>query len=412
MTNEPTHGAGSGGVGASAPVAGKKDAAYFQYFPGNYRWSSGMINLLGVAPYGGSDISELHRIGLALKDKSGTDDDAWYDAFEAMGDRIRAQAESFDANGYRISAAHAYLRACNYYQFGERFLTPKTPRSDAAYLTALACFRKHLDLGDIQGDVVEVPYGDGLSMPAYFIHAQNATSERSPCMVFFGGLDITKEIQFTRGVPDLIKRGISCLVIDGPGTGEAIRFRGQFLRHDYEVPGSACIDFLEQRADVDAARIGIVAMSLGGYYAPRAASFDARWACCIAWGAQWDYHAVWKKRIDAALKASLSVPGHHILWIFGVDDYDTALKMLEPFKLDGVVQRMTCPFLITHGSEDEQVTMADANRLLDACGSRDKTLRVYTPEEGGAQHCQRDYLPLVVADMWNWAGDRLLRLAR
>jgi dienelactone hydrolase len=399
----------SNGSNAShtAAVAGKKDAAYFQYFPGNYRWSSGMINMMGVAPYGGSDISELHRIGLMLKDKAGADDQAWFDACVTMGDRIRLQAEGFDAKGYRHSAAHSYLRACNYYQFGERFLTPKTPQSDAAYQTAMDCFKRHLALGDITGEVVEVPYDNGKSMPAYFIHAQNPRSERTPCMVFFGGLDITKEIQFTRGVPDLIKRGISCLVIDGPGTGEAVRFREQFLRHDYEVPGSACIDFLEQRADVDPQRIGIVAMSLGGYYAPRAAAFDHRWACCIAWGAQWDYHAIWKKRIDAALKASMSVPGHHILWIFGVQTYEEALEKLLPFKLDGVVQKMTCPFLITHGSEDEQVTMADAKKLLDACGSKDKTLRVYTAEEGGAQHCQRDYLPLVVADMWNWAGDRL-----
>jgi dienelactone hydrolase len=395
----------------SAPVAGKQDAPYFQYFPGNYRWSSAMINLMGVAPYGGSDISELHRIGLMLKGKAGTDDQAWFDACKTMGDRIREQAEGFDAKGHRFSAAHSYLRACNYYQFGERFVSPKTPESDAAYKVAMDCFKRHLALGDIQGEVVEVPYkgvdGSTVSMPAYFIKAQNPKGERTPCMVFFGGLDITKEIQFTRGVPDLIKRGISCLVIDGPGTGEAIRFRGQFLRHDYEVPASACIDFLEKRTDVDPKRIGIVAMSLGGYYAPRAASFDHRWACCIAWGPQWDYHAVWKKRIDAALKASMSVPGHHILWIFGVETYDEALEKLRPFKLDGVVQKMTCPFLITHGSQDEQVTMADAQNLLDAAGSKDKTLRVYTPEEGGAQHCQRDYLPLVVADMWNWAEERL-----
>ncbi len=68
---------------------------------------------------------------------------------------------------------------------------------------------------------------------------------------------------------------------------------------------------------------------------------------------------------------------------------------------------MRCPFLITHGVEDEQVPLADARKLLDAAGSVDKTLRVYTADEGGAQHCQRDYLPLVVADMWNWFEDRL-----
>jgi dienelactone hydrolase len=67
-----------------------------------------------------------------------------------------------------------------------------------------------------------------------------------------------------RGVTELPKRGSSVLIMDGPGTGEAIRFRGQVLRHDYDVAGSACIDYLETRSDVDAKRIAVVANSLGG----------------------------------------------------------------------------------------------------------------------------------------------------
>ena len=220
---------------------------------------------------------------------------------------------------------------------------------------------------------------------------------------------MTKEIQFLRGVPDLIKRGISVLLVDGPGTGEAIRFRGLHLRHDYEVAGSACLDYLETRTDVDPKRIGIVAISLGGYYAPRCASMDERWAACIAWGAIWDYHATWKRRIDAAFKASMSVPGHHINWILGVDSVEEALEKLDPFRLDGVVQKMKCPFLIVHGEDDEQVPLVDAQALYDASGSADKTLRVFTASEGGAQHCQRDYLTLGVYTMWNWFEDKLVR---
>jgi hypothetical protein len=41
--------------------------------------------------------------------------------------------------------------------------------------------------------------------------------------------------------------------------------------------------------------------------------------------------------------------------------------------------------------------------------SPDKKLRVFTAEEGGAQHFQRDYLTLGVAEMWNWFEDKLLR---
>ncbi len=389
-------------------MAENRDPAYFMYFPGNYRWSAAFINMIGCIAYGGAEIGELHKIGRMLKDKGPEDDGAWFDACVKVADGVRAYAEKWDQQGYRFSAAHAYLRACNYYQMAERFRTPKDKTGLDVYRTGVECFHRHVALTDLKIEIVEVPY-EGKSLPGYFAHAQNAKSKRTPCVVFFDGLDVTKEIQFVRGVSDLVKRGISCLVMDGPGTGEAIRFRGFVLRHDYEAAGSACIDFLEKRADVDPKKIGVVAISLGGYYAPRCAAMEPRFAACIAWGAQWDYYATWKKRIDASFKTSLSVPGHHIMWILGVDSLDAALKALESYRLDGVMQKMRCPFLLVHGADDEQIPLADAQKQFDACGSKDKTLRVFTAEEGGAQHCQRDYLTLVVAEMWNWFEEKLVR---
>jgi dienelactone hydrolase len=385
-----------------------KEPPYFMYFPGNYRWSAAFINMMGSATYGGSEIGELHKIGTLLKGAAPEDDDAWFDACVKVADGVRANAEKFEGGGHRVSAAAAYLRACNYYQMAERFRTPKDAKALAAFKTGVDCFQKHAKLTDVKIEIVEVPMGKE-SLPGYFVHAQNPKSKRAPCVVFFDGLDVTKEIQFVRGVTDLIKRGISCLVMDGPGTGEAIRFRNNVLRHDYEVAGSACMDWLEKRDDVNAKKVGVVAISLGGYYAPRIASMEPRFAACIAWGAIWDYYGTWKKRIDANFKTSLSVPGHHIMWILGVDTLDEALKKLEPYRLDGVVQKMRCPFLIVHGAEDEQIPLAHAQALLDASGSKDKTLRVFTKEEGGAQHCQRDYLTLGVATMWSWFEDKLVR---
>jgi dienelactone hydrolase len=380
------------------------------YFPGNYRWSAAFINMMGSATYGGSDIGELHKIGTLLKGKAAEDDDAWFDACLKVADGVRSHAEKFEGGGHRVSAAAAYLRACNYYQMAERFRTPKDAKALAAFKTGVDCFHKHARLTDVRIEIVEVPMGKE-SLPGYFVHAQNPKGKRAPCVVFFDGLDVTKEIQFVRGVPDLIKRGISCLIMDGPGTGEAIRFRNNVLRHDYEVAGSACMDWLEKRDDVDAKKVGVVAISLGGYYAPRIASMEPRYAACIAWGAIWDYYGTWKKRIDANFKTALSVPGHHIMWILGVNTLDEALKKLEPYRLDGVVQKMRCPFLIVHGAEDEQISLADAQALYNASGSTDKTLRVFSAEEGGSQHCQRDYLTLGVATMWNWFDEKLNKAA-
>jgi len=386
-------------------------APLMSYFPGNYRWSAGFINMLSSAPYGGAEIAELHKIARLLKGKAPDDDEAWFEACASVADGVRGYAERFEREGHRFSAAHAYLRACNYYLFGERFRTPKDKRALEIYRTGVECFHRHAKLTDVRIEIVEVPFADG-TLPGYFVPTPYPKSKRVPCVVFFDGLDVTKETQYMRGVTDLIKRGISVLVMDGPGTGEAIRFRGHYLRHDYEVAGSACIDFLELRDDVDPKKIGIMAISLGGYYAPRCAAMDQRFAACIAWGAQWDYYAIWKERIEAAFatdKSALSVPGHHIMWILGVDSYEEALKKLELYRLDGVAQKIRCPVLITHGGNDKQVPVSHAQALYDACGSTDKTLRIFSLEEGGSQHCQRDYLTLGVAEMWNWLDERLLR---
>ena len=385
-----------------------RPSPYFMYFPDDYRWSAAVINMLSSATFGSADIGEIHQVGRRLQGKVG-DDDAWFDACIEVGDRVHAFARGRDSAGHRISAANAYRRACVLYQMAERFRTPKDDRALTIYRTSVDCFKRFAELTtDVRIEPVEVPYESG-SLPGYFVHAKNTTQARSPCVVFFDGLDVTKELQYGRGVEDLVKRGMACLVMDGPGTGEAIRFRSYYLRHDYEVAGSACIDYLEQRPEVDAKRIGVMAISLGGYYAPRCASMEPRFAACVAWGAIWDYYATWKRRIDAAFKTSLSVPGHHIMWILGVGSLDEALKKLEPYRLDGVVQKMRCPFLITHGADDEQVPLKDAQALHAAAGSADKTLRVFTADEGGAQHCQRDYLSLGTATMFDWLEEKLVR---
>jgi Prolyl oligopeptidase family len=383
-----------------------RTANWFTYFPEDYRWSSAVGGILGSAPYGGSDIGEVDRAARSLKKHLG-DDAAWFEAWRTEADRVRALALTAERERRRFTAAGAYLRACNYYQMAERFRTPKDGRALEAYRTGVECFQRFARLTDRPRiEVVEVPFADG-TLPGYFVHAENTDLARTPCLIFFDGLDVTKELQFLRGVPDLVRRGIACLIVDGPGTGEAIRFRGHHVRHDYEVAGSAALEYLTTRPDVDPARVGVMAISLGGYYAPRCASMDARFKACVAWGAIWDYHATWKRRIESGFRASMSVPGHHIMWILGVDTLEAALRKLESFRLDGVVQLMRCAFLLTHGAEDEQVPMADAQALFDAVGSTDKTFRVFTAKEGGSQHCQRDYLTHGATVIFDWLAEKL-----
>jgi fermentation-respiration switch protein FrsA (DUF1100 family) len=95
------------------------------------------------------------------------------------------------------------------------------------------------------------------------------------------------------------------------------------------------------------------------------------------------------------------------MWIFNVKTREEAMKKLEGFRLDGVVQKITCPFLLVHGEGDEQIPLPLAQKVIDSVGSKDKTLKVFTREEGGYHHCQIDNVSIGTAYMWDWIESRL-----
>ena len=381
----------------------------FMMFPENYTWSSSVRSTIGGFAWGGGDMGEVYKVCKALQGKAG-DNAAWFTEWKKMGERVAILADQAKEKGNVQTASAAFMRAANYIQIGERLRQPRTTETQQAYARAVELFKKGTpDVSFLSIEPVEVPFEGGKSLPAYFVKRRDA-GVKWPTIVFFDGLDITKELQYFRGVPEFAKRGLACLIIDAPGNGEAIRFRGMPARHDSEVAGGAAIDYLEKRADVNKDRIGVVGISLGGYFAPRAAAFEKRFKACVAWGAQYDYHAVWKSRIDAAFKTSLSVPGEHITWFMGVDTLDQALKRLEPFTLEGVAQKIECPFLLAHGEADAQISMDIARKQFAAVGSKDKTFKVFTREEGGSEHTMGDNMTIGMAYISDWFVEKLVRL--
>jgi dienelactone hydrolase len=392
-------------------MIGRKDDPAFLYFPTNYRWSMGLLICLGAAPWTGIEIDEVHRVGRALDDRVG-DDHAWFEEWTRMGDKIEARGREAQASGHKRTAASCFLRASRYYQTGERFIHPRSPHSMDVYAKSVKIFKDAAAvIHHPRIEPVEVPY-EATHLPALLVHpdATVAGSKRAPCMVFFDGFDVTKELQYGYGIPELAARGVGCLIVDGPGNGESVRFRNLPLIAETERYATPVYEYLAGRREFDDKRIGVMALSLGGYYAPRAAALEPRFACCVAWGAQWDYHAVWAKRLEELATGkvlSLSVPPEHLQWVLGVTGNEAALKKLEGFRLDGIIQKMRCPFLLLHGEGDEQIPLALAQKCFAAVGSKQKTLKIFGREEGGLHHCQVDDVTIGVHAMWDWIEDVL-----
>ncbi len=392
-------------------MIGRKDDPAFLYFPTNYRWSMGLLICLSGAPWMGAEIDDVQRVGRALDNHVG-DDNAWFEEWTRMGDKIETRGRDEERKGHKRTAAWCFMRASRYYQTGERFIHPRSQRSNDIYAKAVKIFQEAAAiLRTPRIEPVEVPYGNA-SLPALLVHPDPAVTggKPAPCMVFFDGFDVTKELQYGYGVPDLAARGIGCLIVDGPGNGESVRFRNLPLIAETERYATPAYDYLAGRREFDQKRIGVMALSLGGYYAPRAAALEPRFACCVAWGAQWDYHAIWAKRLDELASGkvlSLSVPPEHLQWVLGVDSNAAALKKLEGFRLDGIVQKIACPFLLLHGAGDEQIPLSLAEKCFAAVGSKQKTLKVFQREEGGFHHCQVDNVTVGVHFMWDWIEETL-----
>jgi alpha-beta hydrolase superfamily lysophospholipase len=378
---------------------------WFEYFPGNFMWSQGMMMAIEMAPWGGGAFAEAHQVGRRLMGRVG-DNEAWYEEWSRQAERIEALADAEAAGGHSVTAGGLYQRASTYHFLAERFLSPADPRKNVSYRRVLRCFREAARRRMERLQWVDVPY-EGGSLAAHFLPPEGEPPYRA--MVFFDGLDIAKEIITPFGATELARRGVACLVVDGPGQGESLRLRGLPSRFDYEVPAAAAVDYLVSRGDVDPGRIGLMAISLGGYYAPRAAAFEKRFKICVAWGAHFDYHAVWLRRrqVMEAGGSTASAPSFQLPWVLGVADMDAAMEKLRRYTLDGVAERIECPLLVVHGANDSIVPVEMAHRLYEAAGSRVKELKVFTADETGSEHCMEDNRQLGAAWVADWIADRL-----
>jgi dienelactone hydrolase len=378
------------------------------HFAGNFSWSNATMVTKGMAPYGVVAIGEIERIGEKLNARQ-NDQDAWWQEWCAMADHVAAMADGAAARKRELTAGDYYMRAGYYYYTGERMVYPGE-RKRKIYDNAMRCFKAGFARRYPEFERVEVPY-ENTTLPAFFVKARGA-SGRAATVVVFDGLDNCKEMSALFCGLEFARRGFNTLAVDGPGQGETLRLRNIPSRYDYEVPGKAAYDYVASRAEVDPGKVVILGYSFGGYCVPRIAAFDPRYAAGVAFGAMyWDMHA-WLLRIEEQMKQHAVATSHfQIPWVFGVPnlEFSGAVERMKKFTLEGVAEKVTCPFLTLHGANDRIIPPAEAERLHAAIGSKNKTLKIFDAEEGGAEHCQVDDRQAGVNFIADWIAENVVQ---
>ena len=254
----------------------------YEPFPDNYVWNLSINLCLEMGGVMGEIDPANDKVREIAQQGEDVSTEAFFEAWRELADRILALGEEAEAADYHLSAAEKYARATAYYITAERLQSRSFEPRETMYKAMLDTMHRAVDIGGLNCQYVEIPYED-IGFPALFVRGKGEGLR--PCMVFCNGLDSVKEMIFLSVRDTFAHRGISCLMVDQPGVGEALRLRGLHAVPDTERWAAAALDYLETRDDVDPKRIGMMGWSLGGYFAPRAAAYEERFALCVAWGA-------------------------------------------------------------------------------------------------------------------------------
>ncbi len=275
--------------------------------------------------------------------------DEWCAAWSARAAIHEEIGREALAQGFKVSAGEHLTRAAILYHFGKFMFVHDLEQMKRAHRKVIECRDLALPLLPFPGERVEMPY-QGKRLAGTL--RKPAGGGKSPVVVMCVGLDSTKEeLDVYENI--FLARGMATLAFDGPGQGEAeydIPIRG-----DYEVAVKAVVDYVETRKDLDAGRVGLWGVSLGGYYAARAAAFEKRVKACISLSGPYNWVETFDGRNELSREA-FRVRSHSMTM-------DEAREKAKSLTLEGVAKNITCPIFVVGGELDNLTPPHNAKRI-------------------------------------------------
>lgn len=341
---------------------------------------------LGWGPTGGLDIGQAWYIASQIPDGDG---DAWVRAFAAYGERMNAQADAWKQRGWKRAAGEARLKAFAAYRSAWQFAAPGPVFAGlvAQHRAAFAAAMTELEL---PATLFQAPYA-GKQLPGVFF--QNA-DRRAPVVLVIGGADTCFEDLFLTLGRNLLERGYSVALADLPGQGYTMA-DGLHWEVEAERPIAAVTDVLVERFGARPGRIGLVGLSLGGYFVARAAGADTRFATVMASTPFPDPAQLFAASVRAAFAAAAAgaTPSPAALRSRAVSMWKAGARTPEEFlkRTAGMVadpSRVTVPFLSIVGGGDSKVFQTQAEGWHRDIRSTRKSFVLLDAASGADGHVQ------------------------
>ena len=293
--------------------------------------------------------------------------DQWVHAWSARAAIHEAIGRGELEANHGFSAGQHLSDAAVCYHFGKFLCVHDLDAMRVAHMKAVECRQLALPHLRPSGQRVEIPY-QGKRLAGILRRPEGI--DRPPIIVMCMGLDSAKE-EMHAYETSFLDRGLATLAFDGPGQGE-----GEYdfvIRHDYEVPVGAVIDWVQTRDDLDIDALAIWGVSLGGYYAARAAALEPRIKAAVTLSGPFDWGAIWEK-LPSITRRAFQVRSRSA-------DEAQARERAGELSLVGIAEKITCPLFVVGGKlRPASFPYQDAERLAaEASGP----VRALIIEDGG-----------------------------
>ncbi len=303
----------------------------------------------------GVDINDFRRVTGGLETW-----DEWLPAWRVNGDLHTELAAEAEGHGRRRSAGEAYVRAALSYHFAKFVWMVDMAEHDHAEQRAIQSLYSAHRLLDPTAERIEIPLGE-LTMAANLRRPPGV--ELPPLVLLLPGLDSTKE-EFFHWEQVFLDRGLATMSLDGPGQGEVAA--NSHIYPNYEVAATAALDALAGRDDVDLDRIGVAGVSLGGYYAPRAAAYEQRLKAVVGIGGPFNFGACWETMPGPTRDTVM----HHT----GASDLDETRAKAAELDLTEAAPLVDQPLLVIAGKLDRLIPWEQTKQIADAAPNAELVL--------------------------------------
>ena len=315
--------------------------------------------------------------------------------FSRAAARREEQGRAAESAGHFPEARdHYYIAACFYtnamwaiYEDGNQQRVQSQERKRA-------CYDKFIQYAGRPIERVALSYEGKQIQALLHLPPSLKAGEKVPCIMYIPGMDGVKEDNPASGDP-FLERGFAVLAIDGPGQGETREAGITCDATNYADAGHLACDYLAKRPEIDAGRLGVMGSSMGSYWAPRVVAAEKRFKACAVSG-------VCMEPAQYAI-FNMSSPSFKLNYMYmsGYDDEAAFDEFARTLTLKGVTSKITCPYMVVAGEDDEHCDMKFVYELMAEIPAA-KVLYVFE----GERHSIRSprARPLVI----NWLIDTLL----